>query len=697
MHDAPHRARSFAARRARRIACAAIGLAGLGRLARAESVGTVVVDAPRPDAAADVRAREADALPLVTVIDARRATAAQASVADLLAGEAGVRVRSRGGLGAFTAVSVRGSEESEVAVVLDGVPLSRAASGAIDLAQLPADSLDRIEIYRGAPPIELGGEAVGGVIHLISRRAGTRLEVGGELGGGSFGARAASAHLGGPIGKGRGAPTVQLAASYRGATGDFTYFDNGGTLLYRDDDRVSRRHNNDFDQASVDASLDRRGPRPFRVGVHGFWKAQGVPGVATLGRETETARLTTGRLLLTGDVGRRGRVDLRLGSSLLFERSHFENPLGEAAGLFGAAVSEGEAVAASLTPRLDAPLGRHQLLTVLGEARLEHRRPYDLLRPALGLRPAVRGLFALAAADELSLWRERIAIYGGVRLDLRRSALLTGADGGTLPDQDAFDWFLSPRLNVRVRAHRTVTLRASAGRYVRFPTLLEQFGDGAFIVGRPTLRPESAWGGEVAATVRGAGARIAGGVEAALFGRRASGLIAFIPGGNSVTPINVGDARVLGLEARGDVTLGGRLALTASYTFLDARDVTAGSPSEGKRLPGRAAHAADLRATLLGGPFRVAYELDFLSSVPRDAFGLNELPPRLLHALSAGYHARGFELVLEVRNLADTRIVALPLGGSARAGETAPYPLVDFYNFPLPGRAFYATARFTRP
>jgi hypothetical protein len=85
-----------------------------------------------------------------------------------------------------------------------------------------------------------------------------------------------------------------------------------------------------------------------------------------------------------------------------------------------------------------------------------------------------------------------------------------------------------------------------------------------------------------------------------------------------------------------------------------------------------------------------------LSAVPRDVLGLNELPARVLHALVASFRWDRFELVLEVRNLADTRIVQLPLGGSARAGETAPYPLVDFYNFPLPGRAFYATARIAQ-
>jgi hypothetical protein len=51
-------------------------------------------------------------------------------------------------------------------------------------------------------------------------------------------------------------------------------------------------------------------------------------------------------------------------------------------------------------------------------------------------------------------------------------------------------------------------------------------------------------------------------------------------------------------------------------------------------------------------------------------------------------------LTVEVRNLADLRVVQQPLGGSALAGRTTPYPLVDFFDYPLPGRAVYATLAY---
>ena len=674
----------------------AVGLAC--SVAHATPIGTVVVDAERPVAEADTQRREREALPLATVIDARNATAAQVSVADLLSGQVGVRVRSRGGLGSFTSVSLRGSEESEVTVLLDGVPLSRAASGMIDLSEIPADGLERIEIYRGAPPIQLGAEAVGGVINLVSRRATKAWTSSAQLGGGSFGARNASLQAGGPAThplRQSDAIVAQVSASYRGAEGDFPYYQNAGTLLYRGDDGTRERKNNDFEQGNVDVALDRRGTRPFHVGVHGFIKDQGAPGVATLGQETEHARLTTGRLLLSGEAGRHGRVDLDVLSTMLYERNHFQNPLGEAVGPFGPAVTENEAITAGLVSRIAVPVGRHQTLSFLVDGKVEHRRPHDLLSPTKHLEPAVRGLLGLAAADEVTLLDDRLTLYGGLRFDLRRSSLLVGESGVKLPGQKQLDTFFSPRVNAKWTVHRVVTVRASAGRYVRFPTLLEQFGDGAFLLGAPALHPESSWGGDVAVSVRGARAHVSGGVEGAFFGRRSSDLISFVPGGTTVTPMNVGDARVLGAEARADCKLWSYVDLSAAYTFLDARDVTDRSPSHGHQLAGRAPHAFDARLGGVLGPVRAGYELDYLSSVPRDSLGLNRLPARLLHAIVASATFGRFELGLEVRNLADTRVVRLPLGGSANVGASVPYPLVDFYNFPLPGRSFYVTARIT--
>ncbi|HUS65057.1 MAG TPA: TonB-dependent receptor [Kofleriaceae bacterium] len=629
----------------------------------------------------------------VTVVDAKVPNARVVSVADLIEHQAGVFVRSRGGLGAFTSVSIRGSEANEVAILVDGVPLTRAASGVIDLSQLPASGLDRVEIYRGVPPVEFGSEAIGGAINLVTRRGSARPTWRAAAGLGSFGARSASAGHG----RSSGALKLDVSAAYHGATGDFPYYDTAGTLANTTDDRITYRKNNGFDQGAVDVTVaggttDRA---RWHLGAHGFVRHQGVPGVGIAGAETDRARLTTGRLLADGGAtGTRGRLTWRAAASLLYERNSFSNPAGERVGPFGANVTEGEALAGGLTGRLAVPWAHpaqpgaqsaakqstvHQLWSFLAELRAEHRRPYNLLFPAQAGAPSTRVLGAVAVVDEVRLWGGRATLTPAVRLDAVHSRL---APGGDAQPRQSDDVFVSPRLTVRLEVAPAVTLRAGGGRFVRFPTLLELFGDGAFVLPRPTLVPESAWGGDAGLAVTTRGKRGHAALEAAFFGRQVENTIAFVSGGNTASATNLGETRMLGVEARGQAGVGDWLSLRVEYTYLSATRL-----ATGKQLAGRPEHELNLRVELRSAPFRLFYELSYVHTIYRDPENFAFVPERLLHALGAGFERDWMSLLIEVRNLADLRVVELPL----TAGRTTPYPLTDYFNYPLPGRAIYAT------
>ncbi len=89
------------------------------------------------------------------------------SIADALRGLPGVSVRpnSRG----ETVPRVRGSEERQTQVFLDGAPLTVPWDGRIDLGLLPAGLIGGVEVRKGAVPIEYGTNAVAGVVDLRSR------------------------------------------------------------------------------------------------------------------------------------------------------------------------------------------------------------------------------------------------------------------------------------------------------------------------------------------------------------------------------------------------------------------------------------------------------------------------------------------------------------------------------------------------
>ncbi len=80
----------------------------------------------------------------------------------------GVHVRRFGGPGAPAEISIRGSSASQVVVLLDGVRLNSAQTGAVDLSTVPLDLLERIEVSRGAGSVQTGSDAIGGVVNLIT-------------------------------------------------------------------------------------------------------------------------------------------------------------------------------------------------------------------------------------------------------------------------------------------------------------------------------------------------------------------------------------------------------------------------------------------------------------------------------------------------------------------------------------------------
>ena len=246
----------------------------------------VIVD----DTAARDRDRALGEAPFVTVLhpDEHGATA---SVADAIATTVGAQSRSLGGLGAFASISVRGQPSGQTEVLVDGVPLARIAAVTTDLGRFQLDAFGEVDLYRGAVPVELGGAGVGGALNLVTRLGrgehGERLRA--SIGTGSFGARHARLHYGDDHGAVKSSTTI----GYVGATGDYTYFDNNGTLLNAKDDAYRVRRNNGFDQ--LDAAT--------RIGDAASPLVKpGGPKVIVKGSSTDPETITPG-LTEEGDEG----------------------------------------------------------------------------------------------------------------------------------------------------------------------------------------------------------------------------------------------------------------------------------------------------------------------------------------------------------------------------------------------------------
>jgi vitamin B12 transporter len=88
---------------------------------------------------------------------------------ELLRLQPGVDIVRSGGPGAQTSVFLRGSNSNHVLVLIDGVRVSSANTGAYVWEQLPLNQVERVEIVRGPRGSLYGSDSIGGVIHVFTR------------------------------------------------------------------------------------------------------------------------------------------------------------------------------------------------------------------------------------------------------------------------------------------------------------------------------------------------------------------------------------------------------------------------------------------------------------------------------------------------------------------------------------------------
>ncbi len=88
---------------------------------------------------------------------------------EIIRGVPGLEVSQTGRRGGVTGVYIRGGESKYNAVMVDGIPMNEFG-GNFDMASLPAEGIERLEVTRGPESALYGSNAVTGVINIVSHR-----------------------------------------------------------------------------------------------------------------------------------------------------------------------------------------------------------------------------------------------------------------------------------------------------------------------------------------------------------------------------------------------------------------------------------------------------------------------------------------------------------------------------------------------
>jgi len=121
----------------------------------------------------------------VTTLTAKQIEKKGASnVAEALSMVPGVYIKTGGKGEAY--VMVRGLLQKEVAILINGLPVSSPYDGQVDLSNIPVDSIEKIEVVKGAASVLYGANAMGGVINIITKKSNgaSKVVTSGEVGSG---------------------------------------------------------------------------------------------------------------------------------------------------------------------------------------------------------------------------------------------------------------------------------------------------------------------------------------------------------------------------------------------------------------------------------------------------------------------------------------------------------------------------------
>ncbi|MGQ7946834.1 TonB-dependent receptor [Flavobacterium sp. WC2509] len=109
----------------------------------------------------------------ITAVDLKKLYNTSADLNQILNRTTGVRVRETGGMGSTFNFSLNGFSGNQVKFFMDGIPIDNYGSS-FTLNNIPATMAERVEVYKGVVPIELGGDALGGAVNIVTNKSAKR-------------------------------------------------------------------------------------------------------------------------------------------------------------------------------------------------------------------------------------------------------------------------------------------------------------------------------------------------------------------------------------------------------------------------------------------------------------------------------------------------------------------------------------------
>jgi len=514
-------------------------------------------------------------------------------------------------------------------VLVDGLPLNSGFFGNVAWNRVPKETIERVEVVRGASSSLFGSFAMGGVVDVITH-VPTQRETVAEVQYGEYDRLQANLYHGASLGQGG---SYSLNADL---------VDTDGYYVVPEDERRPVDEPQAGRLANVQGRIDGRPSDSVHAFLRAGYNDQARHGGYQNQRaDTDVFDVATGVGL---DLRSSGRLDLRL----MYARENFDVRNVRVVDDTTAFVANPHITESNdwVLSALWSKPSTGVLANVTAGAdlrRIDGSDEQDVLNAPGELDGHIRGAGVQTSAGifgQISLRpSSRSEILAGVRVDRFDNSDGEIARDGVARSVAGRDFTTaSPRVAARGEIARGVSLRGAFFGGFRAPTLAElyrSFESPSFRgLSNPDLQEERLWGGDVGVEIaRGRYAAQVNGFYNRLRNFVGSAEVGDVDEKYTVQASNVAAVRSRGFEVMGSLRVGSHLTIDANYTFTDA--VVVEGELTGNVVEGAPRHA-------------VSASLVFLDS--RNAFSLRS------RYLSASFQDISNEAPQDARFIVDARL-----------------------------------------
>ncbi|MEM7180624.1 MAG: TonB-dependent receptor plug domain-containing protein [Spirochaetota bacterium] len=640
----------------------------------------------------------------VRVIDLKKNENRYQSIEEVLERESGVRVRRYGGLGSYATLSIRGSNANQVSFYIDGIPVQNNQGGEVNLADLPFDNLERIEIYKSGTALGFSASAIGGTVNLVTKKGKKKKKTRVSIAGGSFRTyklKAFHANYYQDL-------DYSLFVQKEKSDGNFRFRnDNGTPVLNTFDDFDERRKNAWFDRYNFTTNLAYRREKTTYTLLNDFnYRFQGIPGQGN----NQFEKVKRKYLRNTTALGTQSKgifwdfLNLKTRAFYTGSRDDLYDPRTELGSGQEDARTDMQQYGVQLLPEIYL-LQYYQILKFLVASEREtfRREDKDNLHNTVDRNPRkFRTHNAVQIQDEFRFFRKRLRIVpsvlweeyvGRFNEDWQEQSFVELLQRNRVTNR-----FTNSKLGFLAIPWQSNTYRlswkANISRESRIPTFIELFGERGTIIGNTDLRPEQSVAWDAGPVLWLDFQWIQSKTSIAYFHKSILDMILFIPNSQfTFRAENVDSASIRGMELDQKFSLYKSWQWKTTYTYQRAINTSNAPSLRGKYLTLRPLHELHSGIHYRSKKFKTGAEATFIGAVYKDRSNeyLNYEPGRWLFNFYCTYYfitkpvpspesppteekkwLQELYLSFDVKNILDKRAF-------------------DVVGYPLPGRMYYVS------